>query len=89
MLQFASEDEDLQKTAVDKFVELPYKRGWDAEHGGLFYFLDVDGRCPTQVSPPLSVLPLRSCSLLASTHKPSEPTAGPFFLFSWSSWSGA
>lgn len=49
LLQFAGEDEELQKTAVDKFVELPYKRGWDAEHGGLFYFLDVDGRCPTQL----------------------------------------
>lgn len=89
LLQFAGEDKELQKTAVDKFVELPYKRGWDGEHGGLFYFLDVDGRCPTQVSPPPSAPPLHSCSPVAPTRKPSEPTAEPFFLFSWSSWSGA
>ncbi|KAI3357470.1 hypothetical protein L3Q82_015510 [Scortum barcoo] len=50
LLQFSAErgDEELQRTAVDKFVELPYQSGWDKEHGGLFYFLDVDGHCPTQ-----------------------------------------
>ena len=42
-------DESLQSTAIDKFIELQFERGWDKEHGGLFYFLDVDGHCPTQV----------------------------------------
>lgn len=50
LLQFGAGDEELQKMAIDKFVELPYQRGWDKEHGGLFYFLDVDGHCPTQVN---------------------------------------
>lgn len=68
LLQFAGEDKKLQKTAVDKFVELPYERGWDSEHGGLFYFLDVDGRCPTQVSLPQPPL-IHSCSTVAPTCK--------------------
>lgn len=52
LLQYSAErgDEELQRTAINKFVELPYQRGWDTEHGGLFYFLDVDGHCPTQVN---------------------------------------
>lgn len=52
LLQFSAEwgDEELQRTAIDKFVELPYQYGWDKEHGGLLYFLDVDGHCPTQVN---------------------------------------
>lgn len=51
LLQYSAEWglEDLQKTAITKFVELPYQCGWDKEHGGLFYFLDVDGYCPTQL----------------------------------------
>ncbi|XP_068995404.1 N-acylglucosamine 2-epimerase isoform X2 [Embiotoca jacksoni] len=51
LLQYGAQwgDEDLQTTAINKFVELPYERGWDEEHGGLFYFLDVDGFCPTQL----------------------------------------
>lgn len=52
LLQFSAEqgDKELQRTAIDKFVELPYQYGWDKDHGGLFYFLDVDGHCPTQVN---------------------------------------
>ncbi|XP_068605121.1 N-acylglucosamine 2-epimerase [Brachionichthys hirsutus] len=51
LLQFsaAQGDEELQKIAIDKFVELPYETGWDKQYGGLFYFLDVDGFCPTQL----------------------------------------
>ncbi|XP_017260260.1 N-acylglucosamine 2-epimerase [Kryptolebias marmoratus] len=51
LLQFAAEtgNAEIQKTAVEKFVALPYASGWDTEHGGLFYFLDVDGHCPTQL----------------------------------------
>ncbi|XP_061910153.1 N-acylglucosamine 2-epimerase isoform X1 [Entelurus aequoreus] len=44
-----SGDQQLQATAIHKFVELPFKCGWDREHGGLLYFLDVDGHCPTQL----------------------------------------
>ncbi|XP_003454289.2 N-acylglucosamine 2-epimerase isoform X2 [Oreochromis niloticus] len=42
-------DKEIQRTAIRNFVELPYQYGWDKEHGGLFYFLDVDGHCPTQL----------------------------------------
>lgn len=51
LLQYGVEhgDKELQQTAIDKFMELPYQTGWDKEHSGLFYFLDVDGYCPTQV----------------------------------------
>uniref|UniRef100_A0A8D3BTI4 N-acylglucosamine 2-epimerase n=1 Tax=Scophthalmus maximus TaxID=52904 RepID=A0A8D3BTI4_SCOMX len=51
LLQYSAEwgDEELRTTAVNKFVELPYQCGWDKEHGGLFYFLDVEGYCPTQL----------------------------------------
>uniref|UniRef100_A0A8B9H9D9 N-acylglucosamine 2-epimerase n=1 Tax=Astyanax mexicanus TaxID=7994 RepID=A0A8B9H9D9_ASTMX len=50
LLQYAKAqgDSDLQKLAVEKFMEVPFLTGWDGEHGGLFYFLDVDGHCPTQ-----------------------------------------
>lgn len=40
---------ELQNVAVQKFMEVPFLTGWDKEHGGLFYFLDADGHCPTQV----------------------------------------
>lgn len=52
LLQFSAErgDQELQRTAIDKFLEVPFKDGWDKDHGGLFYFLDVDKLCPTQVS---------------------------------------
>uniref|UniRef100_A0A672JLV0 N-acylglucosamine 2-epimerase n=1 Tax=Salarias fasciatus TaxID=181472 RepID=A0A672JLV0_SALFA len=51
LLQYSEQfgDPQIKKTAVDKFVKLPYQRGWDKENGGLFYFLDVDGHCPTQL----------------------------------------
>uniref|UniRef100_A0A8C1WSK3 N-acylglucosamine 2-epimerase n=1 Tax=Cyprinus carpio TaxID=7962 RepID=A0A8C1WSK3_CYPCA len=51
LLEYALKKEDvqLQKTAVDKFMEIPFHTGWDKQHGGLFYFLDVDGHCPTQL----------------------------------------
>uniref|UniRef100_A0AAY4C710 N-acylglucosamine 2-epimerase n=1 Tax=Denticeps clupeoides TaxID=299321 RepID=A0AAY4C710_9TELE len=51
LLQYAQERGDvaLQKTSIEKFMEVPFKTGWDKEHGGLFYFLDVDGHCPTQL----------------------------------------
>ncbi|TSL97328.1 N-acylglucosamine 2-epimerase [Bagarius yarrelli] len=40
---------ELQNLAVHKFMEVPFLTGWDKEHGGLFYFLDADGHCPTQL----------------------------------------
>ncbi|KAM3872214.1 N-acylglucosamine 2-epimerase [Diretmus argenteus] len=51
LLQYYAQhgNEELQWTAINKFMELPYQHGWDKEHGGLFYFLDVDGYCPTQL----------------------------------------
>ncbi|XP_061648583.1 N-acylglucosamine 2-epimerase isoform X1 [Phyllopteryx taeniolatus] len=51
LLQYTTQwgDKELQETAINKFVELPFQYGWDKEHGGLFYFLDADGHCPTQL----------------------------------------
>ncbi|KAM4737847.1 N-acylglucosamine 2-epimerase isoform 3-T3 [Anableps anableps] len=51
LLQYAvdNDNKEIQRTAIEKFVELPYESGWDKDHGGLFYFLDVDGHCPTQL----------------------------------------
>uniref|UniRef100_A0A8C5R2B8 N-acylglucosamine 2-epimerase n=1 Tax=Leptobrachium leishanense TaxID=445787 RepID=A0A8C5R2B8_9ANUR len=40
---------DLGRTAVEKFVLLPFLSGWDQQYGGLFSFQDVDGHCPTQL----------------------------------------
>ncbi|XP_051508824.1 N-acylglucosamine 2-epimerase-like [Myxocyprinus asiaticus] len=45
----AKGDAQLQKTMVEKFMEVPFHTGWDKKHGGLFYILDVDGHCPTQL----------------------------------------
>jgi len=39
---------DLAATAID-LIRWSHDRGWDEEHGGLLYFLDVDGRSPTQL----------------------------------------
>jgi N-acylglucosamine 2-epimerase len=39
---------DLQTTARD-MVRWSYDRGWDDEHGGIFYFLDAEGYSPTQL----------------------------------------
>ncbi|CAL8268959.1 unnamed protein product [Boreogadus saida] len=51
LLQFCGThgDESLQLAAISKFIEPQFQRGWDKEHGGFFYFLDVDGHCPTQL----------------------------------------
>ncbi|XP_015254327.1 PREDICTED: N-acylglucosamine 2-epimerase isoform X2 [Cyprinodon variegatus] len=51
LLQYAAQNhnKEIQRTAIEKFVQLPYESGWDEEYGGLFYFLDVDGHCPTQL----------------------------------------
>ncbi|XP_066212726.1 N-acylglucosamine 2-epimerase isoform X3 [Saccopteryx leptura] len=42
-------DPELRAHVVDKFLLLPFRSGWDPDHGGLFYFQDVDGFCPTQL----------------------------------------
>ncbi len=42
------DDEDLSKTAVN-MVRWSYKKGWDKEFGGIFYFLDSEGFSPTQL----------------------------------------
>jgi N-acylglucosamine 2-epimerase len=39
---------DLSALAVD-VVRWSHRRGWDEEHGGLFYFLDAEGESPTQL----------------------------------------
>ena len=42
-------DTDLQSKAIKRFIEVPYAYGQDKEFGGLYYFLDTDGYCPTQL----------------------------------------
>uniref|UniRef100_A0A8C9J5R8 N-acylglucosamine 2-epimerase n=1 Tax=Panthera tigris altaica TaxID=74533 RepID=A0A8C9J5R8_PANTA len=42
-------DPELRAHVIDKFLLLPFRSGWDADHGGLFYFQDADGLCPTQL----------------------------------------
>ncbi|XP_012668673.1 N-acylglucosamine 2-epimerase isoform X2 [Otolemur garnettii] len=42
-------DLELRAHIIDKFLLLPFHSGWDPEHGGLFYFQDVDDFCPTQL----------------------------------------
>ncbi|XP_028399316.1 N-acylglucosamine 2-epimerase-like [Dendronephthya gigantea] len=42
-------DDDLKRTAIEKFIELPFAIGWDFENSGLYYFLDADGFSPTQL----------------------------------------
>lgn len=51
LLQHAinTEDSNLKKLAIEKFIINPFKRGWDEEYGGLFYFLDADGLSPPQL----------------------------------------
>ncbi|XP_041037407.1 N-acylglucosamine 2-epimerase [Carcharodon carcharias] len=41
--------QELQQTAIEKFMILPFEAGWDLEFGGLLYFQDVDGHSPTQL----------------------------------------
>ena len=42
-------DDDLKKTAIEKFIELPFSIGWDSENSGLYYLLDANGFSPTQL----------------------------------------
>ena len=51
LLQLAQKKQDaaLKTTAIDTFIKASFQRGWDAEHGGIFYFLDVDGESPVQL----------------------------------------
>ncbi|KPQ00902.1 MAG: N-acylglucosamine 2-epimerase [Bacteroidetes bacterium HLUCCA01] len=39
---------DLSQTAVN-MVRWSYRRGWDPEYGGIFYFLDSEGYSPVQL----------------------------------------
>ena len=45
MVQDAAE---LQQRGLD-MIAWSYARGWDAEHGGIYYFLDRTGRSPVQL----------------------------------------
>ncbi|KAF3812442.1 hypothetical protein GH733_019578 [Mirounga leonina] len=42
-------DPKLRAHVINKFLLLPFRSGWDPDHGGLFYFQDADGLCPTQL----------------------------------------
>ena len=40
---------------ADALVAWSHDAGWDAEHGGLFYFLDSEGHSPTQLEWPMKL----------------------------------
>ncbi|NLF30769.1 MAG: N-acylglucosamine 2-epimerase [Planctomycetes bacterium] len=40
--------DDLIATAID-VMDFSFDRGWDPQYGGLFYFLDAEGRPPTHL----------------------------------------
>ncbi|XP_041349589.1 N-acylglucosamine 2-epimerase-like [Gigantopelta aegis] len=42
-------DEQLKTTAINKFMVNSFDRGWDEKHGGIVYFVDVEGLSPTQL----------------------------------------
>ena len=42
-------DSQLENMAITQFIDQPFSYGLDPEHGGLFYFLDVEGHSPTQL----------------------------------------
>lgn len=41
-------DHELARDAC-RIVDIAFERGWDPQHGGLLYFIDVDGQPPTQL----------------------------------------
>ena len=51
-------------------------RGWDQEHGGLFYFMDAEGKPPAQVEAPMKLwwphteAIIASAQAYAATHDP-------------------
>ena len=51
LLQHAVEigNDELKKTAIEKFILLPFKLGWDKQFEGLYYFQDVDNFSPVQL----------------------------------------
>ena len=38
-----TDNPELKDKAIKHFIDYPLEYGLDVEHGGLFYFLDVDG----------------------------------------------
>lgn len=47
-------DSDVQKALLD-VIEGSLEFGWDREYGGLYYFMDVDGRPPQQLEAPMKL----------------------------------
>lgn len=39
----------MTNTIIESFITKPFNVGWDSQHGGLFYFLDVDQHSPVQL----------------------------------------
>ena len=40
-------DPELAEKAIKTFIVSPLEFGWDQQHGGVLYFLDAEGFCPT------------------------------------------
>ena len=51
LLEYASltGNKELHNLALNKFITNSFEYGWDSKCDGLFYFLDADGLCPTQL----------------------------------------
>lgn len=47
-------DADLAEKAAD-MVRWSFRKGWDSEHGGIYYFLDSAGYSPTQLEWPMKL----------------------------------
>ena len=51
LLQYATRTEnyELARIAIDKFIEQSFDTGWDDTYGGILYYLDASGFSPTQL----------------------------------------
>ena len=58
-------DKNLERTAIEQFMEQPFVQGWDPDFGGLFYFLDCEGGSPVQLEWPLKLWWVHCEALLA------------------------
>ena len=51
LLQYATrtQNDELARIAIDKFIVQSFDTGWDDMYGGILYYLDASGFSPTQL----------------------------------------
>ena len=51
LLQYATrtQNNELARIAIEKFIEQSFDTGWDDMYGGILYYLDANGHSPTQL----------------------------------------